>query len=360
VPATERPRLRTRLALLNTTTAVVLAAVPVTVAGLGAWSGRSTRTVGTTTGASATSNAGPVVLAAALGLVVVALMAAPVGWALAGRALGPLREFTAAAAHATADRLPKPGELGRYEEFAELSATLAGLHARLDATYAAQRRFVADASHELRTPLTVQKTLIQVALAELDDPAGADAVAASSRAVFVELLRIGDHMERLVAALLALAQAQQGALAAEPVDLAEITADAVSSRGAPIAGPVVHADLNPAVAAAADPTLLAGLVGNLLDNAIRYNVDGGRVDVATRRQGTRAVLTVSNTGPVVPPAAVEEILQPFRRLAASRTGRENSGLGLAIVRAVAERHGADLRVVPNREGGLTVTVAFEA
>jgi signal transduction histidine kinase len=293
-------------------------------------------------------------LAVVVGLIVVALVATPIGWALAGRALRPLRELISAAEGATAERLPAPGALGRYEEFADLSATLTGLYTRLDAAYAAQRRFVADASHELRTPLTVQRTLIQVALA---DP---DADATSLRAVHTELLGIGDQLERLVAALLALAQGQRGPVAAEPVDLAVLAAEAVTARRPAAAGLTVHTDIQPAVAARADPTLLASLIGNLLDNAIRYNLDGGRVDVGTCAHGTRAVLTISNTGPVVPEDAVDRILTPFQRLAAPRTRNGGSGLGLAIVRAVAESHGADLRVMPNPGGGLTVTVGFAA
>jgi signal transduction histidine kinase len=354
VPATELPRLRTRLALVYATATVVLGAVPVAVAGLGAWTGGSTQPAGAEVREGTASNTGPVLLAVVVGLIVVAVVAAPIGWALAGRALRPLRELTSAAEGATADRLPEHGELGRYEEFADLSATLAGLYTRLDAAYAAQRRFVADASHELRTPLTVQRTLIQVTLA---DP---DADATSLRAVCAELLRIGDQQERLVAALLALAQGQQGWVATEPVDLAMLAAEAVMARGSVAADLIIRTDIQRAVVARADPTLLASLIGNLLDNAIRYNLDGGRVDVETRSWGTRAVLAISNTGPVVPEDAVDRILRPFQRLGAPRMQSGSSGLGLAIVRAIADSHGADLRVVPNPGGGLTVTVGFAA
>jgi signal transduction histidine kinase len=354
VLAAERPRLRTRLALLYATAAVVLGAVPVAVVGLGAWTGRSTQGVGAVAGEGTASNTGPVLVAVVVGLIVVALVAAPIGWALAGRALRPLRELTSAAEGATADQLPKHGELGRYEEFADLSATLAGLYSRLDAAYAAQRRFVADASHELRTPLTVQRALIQVTLA---DP---DADATSLRAVHAELLRIGDQLERLVAALLALAQGQQSPAATEPVDLATLAVEAVTARGSGAAGLTIRTDIQRAVVAGADPTLLASLIGNLLDNAIRYNLDGGRVDVETRSRGTRAELAISNTGPVVPEDAVDRILRPFQRLASPRMQSGSSGLGLAIVSAIADSHGANLRLVPNPGGGLTVTVDFAA
>nr|MDT0658865.1 HAMP domain-containing sensor histidine kinase [Micromonospora sp. DSM 115978] len=354
MPAAERPRLRTRLALVYAMAAVALGAIPVAVVGFGAWTGRSTQQVGDVAGEGTVGNTGPVLMAVVVGLFVVAVMAAPIGWALAGRALRPLRELTSAAGDATADRLPRHGELGRYEEFADLSATLTGLYSRLDAAYAAQRRFVADASHELRTPLTVQRTLIQVTLA---DPA---ADVSSLRAMGAELLRIGDQLERLVAALLALAQGQQCPVATEPVDLAALVAEAVTARGPAAAGLTVGTDIHRAVVARGDPTLLASLIGNLLDNAIRHNVDGGRIDVQTRTRGEWAVLAISNTGPVVPQDAVDRILRPFQRLAAPRVQSGSSGLGLAIVHAIADSHGADLQVVPGSGGGLTVTVGFAA
>jgi signal transduction histidine kinase len=356
VPAAELPRLRTRLALLYAAAVVILAAVLLAVVGLAAWTGRSTRQAATTGAAVPAGNTGTVLMALAVALAVVALAAGPVGWLLAGRAVRPLRELMTAAEDAAADRLPGHGELGRYQEFADLSATLTGLYARLDAAYAAQRRFVADASHELRTPLTAQRALIQVALADQD------ADATSLRVVCEKLLRIGDQQERMVAALLALAQAQQLPIATQPVDLAALAAEAVATRGPAAAGHAltVRTDIRRVVVARADPMLLASLLGNLLDNAIRHNVDGGRIDVATRRDGSRAVLTIGNTGPVVPADAVDQILRPFQRLAGTRTRSGSTGLGLAIVRAIAGSHHADLRVLPNPDGGLTVTVAFAA
>jgi signal transduction histidine kinase len=354
VSATDRPRLRTRLALLYAMTAVVLGAGLLAIVGFGAWSGGSAHQVGTPAAAGPASNTWTVLIAAVFGLFVVALVAAPIGWALAGRAVRPLQELTTAAGGAAADRLPGHGELGKYQEYADLSATLTSLYARLDTAYAAQRRFVADASHELRTPLTVQRALIQVTLA---DP---DADAASLRAVCEEVLRIGDQQERLVAALLALAQGEQRPVATQPVDLAALAAQALTARRSAAAHQdlTIRADIQQATVTRADPTQLSSLIGNLLDNAIRYNIDGGRVDIATRQDARHAVLTISNTGPNVPADAVNRILQPFQRLAETSPHDGNTGLGLAIVRAIAASHGADLQVLPNPDGGLTVTVAF--
>ncbi|NUR69318.1 MAG: HAMP domain-containing histidine kinase [Hamadaea sp.] len=348
----DRPRLRTRLAVLYAMSAVVLGAGPVAMVGLGAWSGGSTQEFGAPPVAGPSGNTGTVLLAATLGLLAVAIAAGPIGWALAGRAVRPLRELTAAAGGAAADNLPGHGQLGRYQEYAELSATLAGLYARLDSAYAAQRRFVADASHELRTPLTVQRALIQVALA---DPY---ADVTSLRAVCQEVLQLGEQQERLVAALLALARGQQATVAAQPVDLAALATEALSVRrtAAEARQLTVRADLHPHAVVPGDPILLASLIGNLLDNAIRHNVDDGRVDLAVSAAAGRTVLTIANSGPVVPADEVARILQPFQRLDSSSS--PSSGLGLAIVRAITAGHSAGLRVQPNADGGLTVVVAF--
>jgi signal transduction histidine kinase len=330
------PRLRTRLTVLYAVAIAVLGAGLAAVVVLPFWSGGHTEPVGGT-GKASSGDVGVLVF----GLVVVALVAVLLGRWVAGRAVRPLEQLAYAARTAHPERLPGRGEPGWYREFADLSATLSTLYARLDAAYSAQRRFVADASHELRTPLAVQRTLIQVGLAEGE--------------VRDELLRVNDQQERLVAALLALAQGQQSARAHDTVDLAAVAADALASRLALTTGLRVDADLRAAVVADADPTLLASLVGNLVDNAIRYNVDGGRIAVRT----DQGVLTVANTGPVVPAEAVERIQQPFQRLATGRTdSSERSGLGLAIVRAIADSHQAALRIRPQADGGLHIDVIF--
>src|SRR6185369_7245183 len=113
--------------------------------------------------------------------------------------------------------------------------------------------------------------------------------------------------------------------------LAALAVEVMATRAAAATGLRVRTELHPAIAAHADPTLVASLIGNLLDNAIRYNVEGGRVDLATRSFGDRVVFAISNTGPVVPADAVETILRPFHRLAPPRLHGNGSGLGLAIV-----------------------------
>jgi signal transduction histidine kinase len=120
----------------------------------------------------------------------------------------------------------------------------------------------------------------------------------------------------------------------------------------------LHAALG-AAPAAGSPRLAERLVANLLDNALRHNVPGGRVEVSTGTRDGRAVVLVTNTGPAVPPAAVERLFQPFQRLAVERVSRgEGFGLGLSIVHAIAETHGADITASPQPEGGLAIEVAF--
>ncbi|MDQ7908270.1 ATP-binding protein [Phytohabitans sp. ZYX-F-186] len=99
---------------------------------------------------------------------------------------------------------------------------------------------------------------------------------------------------------------------------------------------------------------------NLAENAVRHNAPGGRVEVSTGATGAGALVRVWNTGPVVPPAEVDRLLQPFQRLAGDRTRPDGHGLGLAIVRAIAVAHGAALRASARPEGGLDVEVAFPA
>jgi signal transduction histidine kinase len=103
-----------------------------------------------------------------------------------------------------------------------------------------------------------------------------------------------------------------------------------------------------------DPKLVESLVANLVDNALRHNVPGGRIELAT--SGTR--LRVSNTGALIPPAGLERLFEPFRQLGAERTGRGGHGLGLAIVRAIADAHGATLLPRAGPEGGLAIEVVF--
>ncbi|HEY7486647.1 MAG TPA: ATP-binding protein [Streptosporangiaceae bacterium] len=116
-----------------------------------------------------------------------------------------------------------------------------------------------------------------------------------------------------------------------------------------------------AAPASGDPRLVESLVANLVDNAMRYNVPGGRVEVATAAVDDGAQIFVRNSGPIIPPGQVDRLFEPFQQLDGQRIGRgQGHGLGLAIVRAIADAHGAALLALAQPAGGLHITVTFPA
>jgi signal transduction histidine kinase len=288
-------------------------------------------------------------------LALTAAASAGAGWLVAGRVLRPLRTITAAAKDISATSLHRRLALtGPDDELKELADTFDGLLARLEASFAAQRQFAANASHELRTPLAWQKTLVQVALA---DP-GADF--ASLRAACQRVLASGAHQERILEALLTLSRGQAGLGQREPFDLATLAGHVLAARqpDAQVRQVAIHTALAPAPASG-DPRLAERLIANLADNALAHNVPGGHLKVITGTRNSRAVLSVINTGPVVPAAAVDRLLQPFQRLGTDRTSHgEGLGLGLSIVQAIAQAHGATLTIRPQPGGGLHAEVSF--
>jgi signal transduction histidine kinase len=166
------------------------------------------------------------------------------------------------------------------------------------------------------------------------------------------VLAAGEQQERLIEALLTLARSQRGLDRREPVDLAEVVEAALPAD--------VAATLRPA-GVLGDRRLIERLVTNLVDNAVRHNVPGGWVYVATANGGPEAILRVVNSGPRVRDEEVPDLLEPFRRAGAERSGHgEGLGLGLSIAAAVAAAHGAALELRARPEGGLDVEVRFQA
>ncbi len=288
-------------------------------------------------------------------LAVMAMVSLAAGWLIAGRFARPLRAIITAARDISASNLHRRlGVRGRGDEFTELGETLDDLFGRLEAAFQAQRHFIANASHELRTPLSAGRALLQVAIA---DP---EPTVETLRATCQELVELGDQQERLIAALLALASSQRGIGELECLDLADITRDVVLARQDEAQRRGVH--LGVALAAApvtGDASLAESLVANLLDNAIRHNLPGGQVEISTSLTAAGAVVSVGNTGTVIPPDAVEDLFQPFRQLGTQRTRRgAGHGLGLAIVRAIADAHNAALTARARPGGGLDIQVTF--
>jgi signal transduction histidine kinase len=290
----------------------------------------------------------------ALAAIAVAVLAA---WWLAGRFLRPLRAMTTAAQEISATNLDRRLSLdGPDDELTELGRTLDDLFGRLQASFESQRQFIANASHELRTPLAGQRTLLQVALA---DP---DADARALRSTCEEALQLSGQQERLIDALLTLATSERGVESWEPFNLAQLAQEIVHSRrrDAERHGVQIDATFDKAHAIG-DPALVASLVANLLDNAIRHNVTDGAVEISTSATPDGARLTVSNTGAVVPFIDVERLFEPFQRLGDQRVApADGHGLGLTIVKAIATANGANLTARPGPRGGLDIQVIFRA
>lgn len=287
-----------------------------------------------------------ILVSSALSLTVMTVASLVVGRLVARRVLRPLRTITAATRRITAENLHERLRVpGPDDEVKRLADTVDDLLERLEASFAAQRSFAANASHELRTPLTTMRASVDVALAK-PAPVAASTVALGER-VRAEL----DRMEPLLEGLLLLARARIPAGGERvPVPLRELVDEAVAAQGGPRV-PVTADDS----AVTGVRALLAGLVDNLVANAFAHNREGGAVVIGV----TGGVLTVENDGPVLDPAQVAGLGTPFRRLSGERTGR-GTGLGLSIVAAVAEAHGAALSLSARPEGGLRAVVAFPA
>ena len=239
-----------------------------------------------------------------LALVGAALLAGGVGWLFAGRQLAPMAR-----------------------------------------AFEAQERFVANASHELRSPLTVIRTEAEVALA--DPYAGPGEL----REMGTVVIEAADRMDQLLDGLMELARGSRRVAHGETVDLASIVRRPAGANGRV----ALHWDLAPAHVRG-DAQLLERLAGNLIDNGLRYNHAGGRVDVATGEADGKVMLRVSNSGPPLDPAGVARLLEPFER--GGRSGDGGAGLGLSIVRTIAEAHGGDVALRAREAGGLDVEVVL--
>ena len=282
------------------------------------------------------------------------------GWLLAGRALRPVRQMTAATQQISAYNLDERlAVTGANDELKVLGDTIDGLLERLESAFSAQRRFVANASHELRTPLATIRASLDVAVAK---PEGAppQTIALASR-VRAEL----DRIDSLLEAFLVLARAQHRSLpgyAVLPLDY--VVGAALADQQASIHARNLTVQDSTAPGGAwvrGSQALLARLVENVLDNAICHNEDGGWVHITAATEAGRARLVVENGGQVLEQRQVDELSQPFRRLEADRIGTDQgSGLGLSIVAAIAEAHDGRLDLQARPGGGLRVRIDLPA
>ncbi|MEU5313321.1 HAMP domain-containing sensor histidine kinase [Streptomyces sp. NPDC021562] len=291
-------------------------------------------------------------LLALLGLAVIAFA---FGYAMAGRVLSPLGRITRTARAVAGSDLSRRIELdGPDDELKELADTFDDMLERLQRAFTAQQRFVGNASHELRTPLAINRTLLEVHLSDPGAPVELQQLGKT-------LLATNERSEQLVEGLLLLARSDNQIVERKPVDLAEVATQAVDQvhAEAEAKGVTIRGVRKPAVVQG-NGVLLERIALNLLQNAVRYNVpEDGWVEVTTDVQHGQAVLSVSNTGPVVPAYEIDNLFEPFRRLRTERTGSDKGvGLGLSIVRSVARAHGGHIAAQPREGGGLVMRVTL--
>jgi len=290
----------------------------------------------------------------AFALAGMALLSVGAGWVMAGRALRPLREMTAAAQAISADDLSgRLAVTGPSDELKDLGDTIDSLLARLEAAFDAQRRFVANASHELRTPLAMMRTSVEVAAAKRGQ------IPPQVTELAGKVTEGLDQADRLLENFLTLARAQYGAKESqETVSLGALAARILGEHSAEIAAKAIRTQQEDSGAqVTGNATLLARMAGNLVGNAIRHNDRGGWLSIQTHAGQTTVRLTVENGGDILDPASVRELAQPFRRLAGDRTGSAHgTGLGLSIVAAIVSAHDGSLQLHARPQGGLRAVV----
>ena len=276
------------------------------------------------------------------------LLAGGLGWAVSRRVLRPLAAVTTAAQAASQENLDQRLALaGPPDELKELADTFDAMLARLDAAFASQRRFIANASHELRTPLTEMRTLIDVTTA------GPAASATHLKPVLAAIGAAVDKSEELIEALLTLARSDRGPGPAELVDLPTAVEDAIDLIGPAAAARQIQ--IRTALQDAqvtGDRVLLERLVSNLIENAVRHNVTDGWVLASTRTdQGSPR--SPSPTAASTSPDQTPELFEPFRRLSGRTGNQPGSGLGLSIVASVARHTAATPRPTPGQTADWT-------
>jgi signal transduction histidine kinase len=287
----------------------------------------------------------------------VLLLAGAGAIALTNSALKPVRDLTNAASHIEAanlsDRLPMQGQ----DEFAQLAAILNQMLSRIEAAFARQKRFTADASHELRTPLAVVKAHTSMLLD--DETATVDELKDGLRAID----QASDRAQRIVQDLLLLARGESGSLAVHwsRVLLNDVLSVAVQSvqatRTAPMAP--IRASMPPNTQIFSDKDHLTRLLINLLDNAVRHTPATGQVTVIVSTDNRQITITVADTGEGIPAEHLARITEPFYRVDAARARKSGgAGLGLAICRTIVDAFSGTMRFESAPGKGTMVTVTL--
>ena len=277
-----------------------------------------------------------------------------VGWYVAGLVLRPIGRISAVAREITATDLSRRIELGgSSDELRDLADTFDEMLDRLDEAFEGQRRFVQEASHELRNPLAVLRTNLDVVMA--DPEAGPEDFRAAGRVS----LRAAERMSALVDDLLLYAHHERPDSRREPIDVGTVVGETVEdfAAAASRSGVVLDHNRTAGLEVVGDAVALRRAVANLLSNAIRVSAGGGTVRVSVGRDEEMVWASVIDHGPGIAVDDVDRVFQRFwrgDRASAREAGR--SGLGLAIVRQIAEGHGGRSTVRSVEGEGATFTL----
>lgn len=293
------------------------------------------------------------IVASVLALLVMAVIGAFVGWVVARHIVKPLRDIGDAARRASEGSLDhRVGLTGPPDEIQDLADTFDQMLASLERSFAAQRRFTANASHELQSPLATIKTMIDVTRSTTTNDL------AEYRGLIDRISEVNHSNIETVDAMLDLAAAEHAIVVPEPVDLAELArAVATDLRGAADSFEVEVKGPTGRGIAGGSPVLIRQAVSNLVRNAILHNNAGGWVSIAVKASTGRVRLSVANSGPPVTAADRATLVEPFSRGSGrSLTRGSGHGLGLAIAHAAVVANGGSLDLAPRAEGGLTATI----
>jgi signal transduction histidine kinase len=296
-----------------------------------------------------------------LALAIVTVLAAVLGWLLAGRVLRPVRAISATAQRLTAENLVERVPVTTpADELATLAETINSMLDRIQSGIAdrdkllhSQRMFVANAAHELRTPLTTMRTAIDVTL---DGQPSTEELLVMASDVQTAI----EHSQRTLNGLLTLARSHTGPSRQQPINLADVVAgiaDAVEEQ-AQTHHLDLRTDLRPSPITG-DSILIDRMVTNLVDNAIRYNETGGTITLTTHTAAGHSQLHIANTGQHIEPGTANQLFEPFIRGTTNQPRSDGgAGLGLSIVRAIVDAHHGQLVSSAPPTGGLDITIRF--
>jgi two-component system osmolarity sensor histidine kinase EnvZ len=262
-------------------------------------------------------------------------------WFIVSRINQPLRALTDAAAQLAHGKRPQPLDETGATELQTLARAFNGMTAALHQAEAERALLLAGVSHDLRTPLS----RLRLAIEMLEGP---------DRTMVEGMVQDIEDMDAIIDQFLDFARDESGE-AIDPAGDLDAIIESVVDRYARRQRPV-SARLGAVPRIALRPLALQRLLINLVDNALRYA--GSAVEIVTRHDGNRVIVSVLDRGPGIPPQAAERMLQPFTRMESSRSNAKGSGLGLAIVQRIARVHGAGIELLPRTGGGLEARVTF--